>query len=101
MKSLSFLVSGAFSVGACLFSSCATNPGRTDACCSSGGSVAAAAGHVASAEAAALGSGKSGEHSTERSSSANKVWGHITDSTQHQAVRETKPVISNDSELRK
>jgi hypothetical protein len=100
MKSLPSFVLDAFLVGACLFSSCATNSSKTDACCRSGGSVAVAARRAYSAEALAQGASRSFAHSMERRSSANEIWEHVTDSTQHEVVRETKPVISDDSELR-
>ena len=100
MKPLSLFALGASIVGASLFASCASNPAKKDACCSSGGSARAAVGSVSPA-AAPQGSDKSIEHPSGRGSSASKVREHVTHSTQHEVVRETQPVIGDDSDLRK
>ncbi len=100
MKPLSLLGLGVFLIGASLFSSCASKPANKDACCGSGGSAQAAVGSVSPA-AAPQGSGKSTGPSSVLGSSASKVREHLTDSTQHEVVRETKPVIGDDSDLRK
>jgi hypothetical protein len=100
MKPLSFFGLSVSIVGASLFSSCASKPAKKDACCGTGGSAQAAVGSVSPA-AAPQGSGKSTGPSSVRGSFESKVREHLTESTQHEAVREAKPVIGDDSDLRK
>ena len=101
MKPLSLLGLGASLIGASLFSSCASNPGKTDACCSSGGLAPTAVCSNSPTKATPQGSNKSTDPSSGRGSDAGKVREHVSDSTQNEVVRETKPVIGDDSELRK
>lgn len=101
MKPLSLIGLGASLIGASLFSSCASNPGKKDACCSSGGLAPAAVGSASPTSATPQGSSKAAGPSSVHGSSAGKVREHVSDSTQNEVVRETKPVIGDDSELRK
>ena len=89
-------------MGACLLSACASNPNKGDDCCSSGGGTPAAKTSSSSAaKTVAKGSGKAVGGVPAAGSVSGKVREHVTDSTQHEIVRETKPVIGDDSELRK
>ena len=89
-------------MGVSLLPACASNPKKGDACCSSGG-VAPVAKTSSSSEGktVAQGSGKAVCGAPSSGSASGKVREHVTDSTQHEIVRETKPVIGDDSELRK
>jgi hypothetical protein len=101
MKPVSLLGLGAFLIGASLFSSCASNPKKKDACCSSGGLAPTFVGSASPTKAAPQGSSKSAGPSSVHGSSVGKVREHVSDSTQNEVVRETKPVIGDDSELGK
>lgn len=101
-NSISFLVSGVSLVGACLFSSCASNSKKCDSCCSAGsGAPVAAPAASSKATAAAPGATQAARGAAAPASASAKVREHVTNSTQIEIVRETKPVIGDDSELRR
>jgi len=102
MKPLFLFVWGVCLVVAFLLSACASNPKKGDACCSSEG-AAPAANTAASSTAKTMGQGpsKAVVGASAPSSASGKVREHVSDSTQNEVVRETKPVIGDDSELRK
>ena len=102
MKPRLVLYWGSSLVGAVLLSSCASHPKSGGSCCASGGSASAALAPVSSgSKAESYRSMKGGVGASAIGAASVKVREQVIDSTQHEIVRETKPVIGDDSELRR